>query len=268
MSLADIIPDADYRFQMRFERGDPAEYFGPTPDRERLLSQRQYWLENDPATYAAMLPEGVAMLDEGFALARHFDPRIPIAPGHSDGWSKCLMLGQAWEPDFLLLKPGQDREIRLLGGSVCFPSSWSLSEKVGKPIELIHEVVPGMNTQIGAQIHTFLSRLKPGVTWLRSNWGLSRSPDLNQHPKRNLPRLGSNVGLGDVWFRVEHQALLALPESEGILFGIRLAVHPLAALQSDSIARPRLIRALRTMPDAVAHYKGLAAVRDRLISIL
>jgi hypothetical protein len=169
----------------------------------------------------------------------------------------------------LLLKAGSDSEIRLWGGCVCFPSSWNLQEKIGRPIEVIHGVVPGLNGQIGPQIHAFLSRLKPGVAWHRTNWGLSSSPELNQHPARQLPSLdGASVTAAAVWFRVEHQALVALPRTGGILFGIRVSVHPLNELKSERIAAARLVRALRTMPEAVACYKGLATARAALIRLL
>ena len=38
-----------------------------------------------------------------------------------------------------------------------------------------------------------LARMKPGISWERINWGLSRSPELNQHPSRKLPRLIETV---------------------------------------------------------------------------
>jgi hypothetical protein len=143
-----------------------------------------------------------------------------------------------------------------------------LEEKIGRPIEVIHGVVPGLNGQIGAQINAFLSRLKPGIAWERSNWGLAASPELNQHPARPLPRLESAVAIERIWLRVEHQALVALPRSGGILFGIRVAVHPLSAVKADATACQRLVRALTTMPPDVAAYKGLATARSGIVSLL
>src|SRR5207247_2314497 len=146
-------------------------------------------------------------------------------------------LGEFWEPDFLLLKTSADGEIRLLGGCVCFPSSWRLSEKIGRPVEFIHSVVPGLNAGLGTAIHTFLAKLKPGIAWQRFNWGLSRSPELNQHPERRLPPLDATVRLAEVWLRVEDQALVALPKSGGILFGIRIVNRSLAEVAANPAAR-------------------------------
>jgi hypothetical protein len=181
-----------------------------------------------------------------------------------------LAIGELLEPDFILLKHDREQNAgpRLVAGCVCFPSSWSLADKVGRPVEWIHSVVPGLNDQLGARIGTFLRRMTPGQAWLRANWGLSRSPELNQHPERHLPRLDANVTSDEVWLRVEHQALVALPKSGGILFGIRIAVHPLAEVKQDPTAWVGLRRAMRTMPELMAAYKGVSTARERILSLL
>src|SRR5690606_32005581 len=128
-------------------------------------------------------------------------------------------------------------------------------------------VVPSLNEAIGRQIRTFLEKLKPCVAWMRSNWGLCRSAELNQHPSRRTPRLDGNVRLDEVYFRVEEQSLVALPESGGILFGIRVKVLPLGEYAATDDGR-RLAQALETMPEEMAVYKGLAQARSRIIELL
>ena len=128
--------------------------------------------------------------------------------------------------------------------------------------------MPGLNQQLGRQIEGFLDKIRPGISWERANWGLSRSPELNQHPERRLPRLDAAVTLGEVWLRIELQSLVALPRSQGILFGIRLEIHRLAEVKQDVAAAERLCRALATMPDDMARYKNLAAARSTIIRLL
>jgi hypothetical protein len=266
MTLADLFPEEDYRFHLRFERGTVAEFFRPTPEQDELLTQRRHWLQTAPQTHAALLPEGVPLLNAALELGRAngiLPPDVSETP-----WERCLQLGLFWEPDFLLLKPDSNATLRLAAGCVCFPSSWSLAEKIGHPIETIHGVVPGLNAAIGPAIRGFMTKMRPGAAWLRANWGLSRSAELNQHPARQLPRLDGGARLEEVWLRVEHQAVAALPEGQGVLFGIRIAVHPLAKIAEDQSLAPRLIRALKTMPEPMAQYKNLAAARQRLISLL
>ena len=267
MTLAEIFPDEDYKFSLRFGRGEPAEFFKPTARNAEVLAERKHWLRSAPQIHAALLPAGEALLDETIQQARTWNgfalPDAAKSPGE-----KLLALGEFWEPDFLLLKCDADGEVRLHGGCICFPSSWQLSEKIGEPIEFIHGPVPGLTASIGPAIHKFLAGLKPGVAWLRHNWGLSRSAGLNQHPDRALPHLDATVSAEEVWLRIEHQALIALPKSGGILFGIRIAVHPLAEIKTDALATKRLAHALETMPEEMARYKNLATARGRIVELL
>ena len=267
MTLAEILPDDDYRFSLRFSRGEPAAFFGATTHHAEVLAQRRHWLRTSPETYAALLPEGVELLEETVDLARDWNGFTPESEIESP-WEECLELGRFWEADYLLLKCESGGEIRLCGGCLCFPSSWRLTDKLGKSIEAVHGIVPGLNETIGDGIHKFLAGLKPGTASLRQNWGLSRSPELNQHPDRNLPRLDGNSRLDEVWLRVEHQALVALPQTHGILFGIRIANLSLSEVKRDAVAAKRLIRALETMPEGMVCYKNLDSARATLIGLL
>ena len=272
MNLSDLFPDEDYRFHMALRRGTPQEFFGRTPAHQALLTERQRWLQSEPQTYSACLPESSALVETCIALAHEWgaisEKQCVDLITLADASERCAALSKLWEPDFLLLQSDGGGPFRTLAGSVCFPSSWSLGEKIGKPIDFIHGVVPSLNMQLGGPIQTFLSRLTPGVTWLRYNLGLSRSPELNQHPQRHLPRLDEAVEVADVWLRVEHQALVALPRCGAVLFGIRVAMRSLTEVRNDSAASARLARALETMRADIAAYKGLARARQRVIGLL
>src|SRR5439155_12698507 len=50
---ASLFPDEDYRFQIRFDCGAPADFFRPTGEHQRLLSERRHWLTTSPETYSA-----------------------------------------------------------------------------------------------------------------------------------------------------------------------------------------------------------------------
>jgi len=264
--LADLFPHEDYRLQMRFTRGRPEVFFGPTATHAEVIAERKRWLTESPETYSALLEPGEPLLLEATELSRRwhgFQSPLNLTPA-----GLCRALGSFWEADFLLLKADGDGEIRLVGGCLCFPSHWRLADKIGKPIEFIHGPVPGLNENLGASIHKFLTALKPGVASQRVNWGLSRSAELNQHPDRTLPRLDTTVSLDEVWLRVEEQALVALPASGGILFGIRIVNHPLSELREDPLLAARFCQALATMPEGMARYKNLLGARPVLIEML
>lgn len=272
MNLAEILSDRDFGLQMRFARGEVAEFFKPGEAYAEVIAERRKWLDAAPQVHCAMMPEGTAMLDETVELAVSLAtlPAAETMAGFADldPLARCRKLGGLWEADFLLMKPDESGVFRLYGGCLCFPSHWDLGQKLGLPMAEIHDPVPGLNETLGRQIDGFLARIKPGVSWERANWGLSRSPELNLHPSRKMPRLDATVTLDEVWFRLEEQSLVALPGSGGILFGIRLVIRPMREIKEDPAACQGMIRALQTMPEPMARYKGIAPARERLLELL
>lgn len=272
MNLSELLADEDYRFHMGLRRGSAAEFFQPTAQHDALIAQRRRWLRSEPQTYSEFLSESEALLNECLAQARDWQSITPedhaSTAAATTPSERGLRLGEIWEPDFLLLRANAAGRFQLVGGCVCFPSSWSLAEKIGHPMEFIHGPVPGLNAQLGRSIDAFLAKLTPEAAWFRHNWGLSRSPELNQHPSRPMPRLTESVTLAEAWLRVEQQMLVALPTSNGVLFGIRIAMHSLAEVKEDAATAGRLARALRTMPAQVAAYKGLGMARERVADLL
>jgi len=172
------------------------------------------------------------------------------------------------EPDFLLLSPDASGAFRLRGGALCFPTGWALEEKLGQTLDFIHGVVPGLNSALASPIQQFLNRLKPGVAFHRDNWGLTASDELNLHPARGVPAPDLPTSPERLWLRVEHQVLVALPESGGIVFGLRIALHRLDTLVGDGVAAAGLRRALTSMSPEMAAYKRLDRVRQVVVSWL
>lgn len=288
--LAELFPDGDYCFHLTLRRGEPAEFFGPHDASGRILAERAKWLTETPARYAALLPEGEPLLAE-LAEVGEKEWGLPRT-------TSVHALGAVLEPDFLLLSPdlggrrapraairarsartthspgashaptAASEAFRLRGGALCFPTSWALEEKLGHTLDFIHGVVPGLNTALASPIHQFLAKLKPGVAFVRDNWGLVATDELNLHPARQLAAPALPVALDRLWLRVEHQALVALPRTGGILFGIRIALHRLDQVVLDPAARAGLRRALTSMPAEVAAYKRLDAVREAIVGLL
>lgn len=265
-STNDLFPSGDFAFHMRFRRGDIANFYKNSAARADLLAERKKWLNADAQKYAAALPEAESLLAEAVELAQSLG--ISTNTGATPA-ETMRSLGSAWEPDLLLLRSQTSAaQPMLVAGCVCFPSSWALEEKIGRPLDTIHAPVPTLNDQFANPVQQFLARMKPGISWERINWGLSRSPELNQHPSRQLPRLNSTVNLEEVWFRAEYQSLVSLPKTSGVLFGIRLIIEPLSKFQSDRAFLDGLSRAIASMPEPIAVYKGIAGARQRLLELL
>ncbi|MBL9166845.1 MAG: DUF3445 domain-containing protein [Verrucomicrobiales bacterium] len=263
--LARLLVAPPYRFDMGLRRGD-GRFFRNWSEAPDLLAERASWLASDPGRYAAVLPEGERLFEEAWEWASELNPEIRRAAALSDASAleRCFRLGALWEPDFLLMQPHGD-EFRLVAACVCFPSAWSLTEKMGHSLDWIHGAVPQLNRELGGKIHAFLTALRPGMDWERVNWGLAATSERNLHPARGMPRLEANATLSSTWFRVERQALRRLPESGGILFGLRIQVERLSTVCASDAAAATLRGLLETMPDEVAEYKGLARARAALV---
>lgn len=259
-ALAELFPDGDYRFHLTLRREPPADFFRTRDQSGQVLAERSKWLAADPERYASLLPEGESLLAEVAALADAEWGMPHTGTVHA--------LGSVLEPDFLLLSPDAAGAFRLQGGALCFPTGWALEEKLGHTLDFIHGVVPGLNPALASPIYQFLSKLKPGVAFLRDNWGIVATDELNLHPSRALPPPALPIVLDRLWLRVEHQALVALPRTGGVLFGIRIALHRLDHVALDFAARAGLGRALQTMPADVATYKRLDAVREAIGALL
>jgi hypothetical protein len=268
LPLSNLFPDGTYQHQMGFRMGSFAVFFSRTAEHDQLIAERKRWLQTEPDKYTVFTPEAGPLIEETLELAQlhgtlSLEDRVLVANAGSVP-GKCGALAEAWEPDFMILHRGSDEIFRLAAGVVCFPSSWSLSGKSNQTLETIHSPVPGLNQQLQKQIHVFLGRLRPESVWLRTNWGLSASPELNQHPDRDLPSLQLPVDANKIWLRIENQALTALPKTRGVLFGIRITMISI----EEAVARPdvarRLLTAIQTMSGELAEYKRLTTIREPL----
>lgn len=255
--LGALFPAADFQFRMTMRRGRPVDFFQPRD--AALLRERARWVNEAPARYAQMMPGFDPLLAETSRLGESWGLR-PV--------TNAIELAMSWEPDALLLSRDTDGAFRLRGGAGCFLTGWALAEKLGLTLNEIHGVVPGLNPAIGGAIDQFLGGLQPGVAFHRDNWGIAATQELNMHPSRGLAAPQLPVVLSRLWLRVEHQALVALPETRGVLFGIRIALHRLDAIAANEAVAAGLARALQTMPPALARYKRIEAVRDELIAML
>ncbi len=258
LPLAELFPDEDYRFHLTLRKGDLAEFFN-LPD-SAALQERRLWLDRELAHYAAMTPAADPLIEEMATWAAG-SLRGAESVRTSSVADRFEALGRALVPDFMLLAR-EGAAFRLQAAMVCFPSSWEPAAKVGLDLDAIHQVVPGLNVSLGATIGQFLGKLRPGVAYERANWGLAATPERNMHPALGRPRLALPLDLGKVWVRIEDQVLGVLPTTGAVVFGIRLRIIPLGDILAEPTLRRGFLRALATLPEDLAAYKGLAAVRQ------
>ncbi|KQZ12236.1 hypothetical protein ASD50_12740 [Mesorhizobium sp. Root552] len=171
---------------------------------------------------------------------------------------------------------------RLVAGALCFPSSWSLTEKFGKTMQDIHIPVPafGPGTRMAGMIERIFDNLAVELPVERYNWSI-QAGDALYHPLSDEQRIDratmrpsrfndKNIN-ASAFIRVERQTLRKLPVSGDILFTIRIFLDPLAVLsRHDERKRIAISFAaqLAALDEAQLDYKGLTGDRDRLVSAL
>lgn len=224
----------------------------------------------------ARFPDIYARTDE--TLAVNGAPFAALAPPLDAPLVKASLLVQE---DLILMRKGEDGW-RLAAGSLCFPSSWVLTEKFGKPLHRIHGPVPGFGE--GSRPDTLINRMFDGLQGQaveRFNWSV-QAGDALYHPLSDVQRIdratnrpskfaGSDDIDASAFIRVERQTLRKLPVSHDILFTIRIHLDPLAVLAGHP-EKARLAASfcdqLLALDQAQLDYKGLTGDRDRLVAHL
>lgn len=140
------------------------------------------------------------------------------------GGSPLLVAARLLQQDICIMER-RGAEFVLAAAALCFPSNWRLSEKLNKPMTVIHEPVPKYSDQIARVVGLMFDKMRPDRPMWRMNFLLYANAELHQ-PNR-LERANLETGR---FIRCERQTLIKLPETGAIAFGIHTYVVPRAAL--------------------------------------
>lgn len=252
-----LFPDEDFRWSMNLRAGDAAAFFSPTRERAERLAERRRLLGEMPEHYALLDPGSKPLVADTLDFLEPWAGRF----------ANLEELALGVESDWVLMEADADGVFRIAAGAVCFPSHWSLPEKGGKTLDEVHGPVPRLNDEMERAINAFLTKLAPGVIRERENWGLTADSRLDQHPRHERIRLDGTQALDAICLRLEQQ-LFARLRSGGLYFGIAVSHHRLDRLFARQPAVcAGMARALRTMPDDAAGYKGISEGRESLLRL-
>ncbi|WP_153557845.1 heme-dependent oxidative N-demethylase family protein [Roseimaritima sediminicola] len=187
------------------------------------------------------------------------------------GEPPLLTAGRQVQEDLVLLRDDFSAGYPICAGVVCFPSGWSIEEKLEQNVWQVHDVVPEFAALAADKTVRLLRGLKPLRPVWRLNWGVRSSAELNQTPARLAelacraePITARNAGRR-CWFRVERQTMTRLAGG-AILFTIH--TYQVAVESLDAPQRGRLLGTLQTCPEATLRYKGIWPFRCELMEYL
>ena len=199
----------------------------------------------------------------GQMLHNHLlDERIDLNSDHPLG-----IVGLLVQEDFCLNQwDGQGH--RLTGAILCFPTRWSLAEKLGKQLMRVHEHVPGYAERLGGPVERFFSSLRDGKLAQRLNWSVIDDDALYQVSGKGRSDLDGGISalnaLQRLYLRVERQSFRRLPESRAVAFGIRIHQTRLDRVAAAPGEAARLSAALQALPVDLARYKSVLRFSDAL----
>lgn len=250
-----------HRHKMGLRRADARGFYAATASGPAIRREKQTIFRRNDHRYTVVTREGYRGAVE---FARLLDlPGEESVTDEEAGWQVYnWRLGLALEPDLLIVQPP---DWSLVWANVCAPSRWSLEGKAQRPLSWIHDVVPGLNDELGSKIATFFSRLPVGEGWRRANWGLSASCRKNQHPTESIPLLDSTSTPDRIYVRVEDQHLLKLPETGAIAFGIRISSFAWSDMRQNEAIAESVLEQLRSMPPETVRYKALTDVIPKML---
>jgi hypothetical protein len=138
-------------------------------------------------------------------------------------WTDPLgTLGRITQQDFCILQK-QGAEHVLTGAVLCFPASWTLDEKIGRPLLDIHTPVVEYTAGLASRVQRLFDGVQAGRPLWRFNALWYRDPALYQPRRAHAPRapeLAEEAG----YLRSELQSILRLPKTRAAVFSIHTRV--------------------------------------------
>jgi hypothetical protein len=266
---------------------DPAEWIEIDGQFDEQLALKADLLERRRGAVLVALPESEAACEEVLhRLAVHLPEHFPRRYRRCAGGLEDVQTGRIWrldgwedtplelaarlvQEDLCVLRPRENQYL-LAAACVCFPSRWSLREKMGRPLTAIHAPVPGYGAQLSGPVDRLFARLKPEAPQCRLNWTIVETSALHLAPDgpRDMRGIdGLNAGQR-LWLRIERQTLRRLDAGNAVLFTIRTHLHPLSTLEGNPPMAAALASTVRQLPKPMQLYKSIEPVREALLAYL
>lgn len=206
--------------------------------RDRLIAGRE-------AAVHALLPEGLSAAAELYGAVLHWlraEPGFQVGTAsvrRPDGVEVALdaaeplkTLGRLVQEDLCLLQ-SEGGEYRLTGAVLCFPASWTLAQKLGRPMTGIHEPVPVYDEDLSRRVNRLFEAIRPEQPLWRMNFLTYDDFVLHQPRREGETRPPPK---DHVFVRSERQCLIRLPISRAVVFTIHTYVVDAGTLTAEELA--------------------------------
>lgn len=140
-----------------------------------------------------------------------------------DARDPMLTLSRLVQEDFCVLQKQGDEHV-LTAALLCFPASWTLREKIGRPLMRIHKTVDSYDIGIGQRVQRLFDGVQPGRPVWRAN--LLRYADPSLYHPRTEGQPPDPARKAGQYERSERQTVLRLPGTGAVVFSIHTTLAP------------------------------------------
>lgn len=195
---------------------------------ELLEHQRGDVLWMDPTVHAAaveVLEEALGILPAlGFTVGQDAVtcPDGRAVPLLRD--APLLTLGKLVQQDICLMQKRGEEHV-LVGAVLCFPASWRLAEKAGKPLIGIHKPVEEYDADLAKRVQRLFNAIRVGQPLWRFNKLWYDDGELHQprSAEGSTRRIEPDRDVAP-FIRSERQCLVRMPVSDIVVFSIHTFV--------------------------------------------
>lgn len=268
---------------------EPAHWFEPDHQWAEQMANKGAMLHFQHADVVAALPGSEAAQEELLTIMTAHLPEahpqiylrehdgIRVQNLHPGGANNPVLsaidrCGRLVQEDLCLMQ-NRGEAFVLTAASLCAPSGWKLSEKLGQPLIGIHAPVPGYDVELAHRVQRVFQGLQADRPVWRLNWSLATEPTLfmpgghSVSPVQGDAVTPENAG-SHVWLRVERQTLTRLPQTGAIVFTIKTHIDPVSALLGQSSLCAGLKGSIETMTPDMRDYKAISRYKAALTAWL